>query len=352
MMVKPANSGAPLHLDTWYVAALPHEIGRSPLGRVIAGTPMALYRCEDGRPAAILDRCPHRFAPLHRGRLDGDVLRCAYHGLAFGPSGRCVANPHGDLIAPGMHIAAFPIEERHGLVWVWPGDPARADAHAIPDVSYMTAPGTRTVHSYLAADYRYDILVDNLMDLSHADYLHLGSFSGGAPLHAEMQVREEGGGVCVTRRQYAAPPPPFAAHVAPTVDITFDIRWHPGQVLTFRISVEPAEGLSGGRHVTEFAHIATPESTSRTHYFMSVTRRYDLDDTELDGFLANRQLSVIRDEDGPMLEAVDRAMDGRDLLAMRPVVLPVDTGALRVRKVMKRLLDQQESVRLAEAGDR
>lgn len=328
-----------LQHDVWYVCALPDQIDRQLKRRVIAGEPMLLYRSEAGALVALKDRCPHRFAPLSRGKLLGDIVQCGYHGLQFGTDGRCVFNPYGNVIAPNNRVRAYPTAERYGLSWVWSGDPDLCSVDKIPDLAYMTAPGHRTAHSYFTADYRYDILVDNLLDLSHAEYLHVGSFMSGTCERSETKVAEVGDELTILYTQFSAPAPPhLSGRMGDRVDQRFRIRWHPGQVITFELANVLPGGDFSDAPVIRFAHIATPETAGSTHYFISNTRDFDLDDAELDKELAARQIGVIQREDGPMLEAVDAEMDGADLLELRPVILPTDTGALRVRRLMKRLL--------------
>lgn len=300
---------------------------------------MLLYRSEAGDLVALRDRCPHRFAPLSRGKLLGDVVQCGYHGLQFGMDGRCVFNPYSEVIAPNNKVTAYPTAERHGLSWVWPGNPESCSPEKIPDLSYMTAPDHRTAHSYFKAHYRYDILVDNLLDLSHADYLHVGSFMSGTCERSETKVSEVGDQVTILYTQFNTPSPPhLSGRMGDRVDQRFHIRWHPGQVITFELANVVPGGDFSSAPVIRFAHVATPETAASTHYFISNTRDFDLDNAELDKELAARQIGVIQSEDGPMLEAVDAEMNGADLLDLRPVILPTDTGALRVRRLMKRLL--------------
>ena len=79
--------------NAWYVAAWTHEIEPGRIhARTIIDQPLVLYRTTDGI-VALEDRCPHRFAPLSLGRLEGDALRCMYHGLKFAPEYEsCIGN--------------------------------------------------------------------------------------------------------------------------------------------------------------------------------------------------------------------------------------------------------------------
>ena len=70
--------------------------------------------------------------PLSLGRLEGDTLRCGYHGLRFDARGRCVEIPGQTQIPPDAAIRAYPLVERFNWVWIWMGDPKRADPALIP----------------------------------------------------------------------------------------------------------------------------------------------------------------------------------------------------------------------------
>ena len=330
------------HRNAWYVAALPQDVGRELRRRTILGDPILLYRKLDGSLAAVMDRCPHRFAPLSRGTLHDDIIECKYHGLRFDGSGMCVLNPHGETINPAMHVHHYPAVECHGLVWIWMGNPETASLDRIPNLSYMGASGSRTVRNYIYADYRYDILVDNLLDVSHVDYLHVGSLSSGPPERGEVQVRQQGDDVFVVRTLYNSPTPPRIRDWADRIDQRFVAHWHPGQVIDFEWrGALVGQDLASGRLLARFSHYVTPETDGSTHYFMSATRYEGLDDPTLEAQVARSQVAVVQNEDGPMLEAVNAEMHGADLVDLRPVVLPTDKGAMQVRRVMKRLLRQE-----------
>ncbi len=88
----------------WYVAAYSDEVGREPLGRVLLGEPVVLYRTEAGAPVALEDRCAHRRLPLSMGKVIGDTIQCHYHALEDDCTGACVKIPGQDRIAPQMKI--------------------------------------------------------------------------------------------------------------------------------------------------------------------------------------------------------------------------------------------------------
>jgi phenylpropionate dioxygenase-like ring-hydroxylating dioxygenase large terminal subunit len=107
--------------DYWYVACRSKRLGRRPRAATVLGTPLVLFRGQNGQVGALLDRCPHRNAPLSAGRVVGDRLQCGYHGWEFGCGGVCEKIP--GLIEPGemrgRSATAFPVRDQQGLIWVW-----------------------------------------------------------------------------------------------------------------------------------------------------------------------------------------------------------------------------------------
>src|ERR1700685_560021 len=102
--------------NSWYLVAEAREVTRFlPLARTIMNENLVLYRGEDGKPIALADRCPHRFAPLSAGHIIGNNLRCGYHGMTFDRVGHCVLNPTqpSEPIQRNAYVRSYPIVERH-----------------------------------------------------------------------------------------------------------------------------------------------------------------------------------------------------------------------------------------------
>src|SRR5215471_4453184 len=105
--------------NCWYVAAWDYELKPGELiGRTIINEPVALYRASDGGLVAVEDRCCHRFAPLSKGRIEGDDLRCMYHGLKFDRTGRCIEIPGQETIPAKARVRRYAAVDRHSWVWV------------------------------------------------------------------------------------------------------------------------------------------------------------------------------------------------------------------------------------------
>jgi phenylpropionate dioxygenase-like ring-hydroxylating dioxygenase large terminal subunit len=191
----------------WYAACFGRELRRRPLARTIHGLPVVLFRDAAGRAAALVDRCPHRNAPLSLGHCEGGELRCAYHGWRFDAAGTCTEVPGLDDV-PGARVRAaesLPLCERDGLVWVVP---SRDDAalEAPPVLAQLERPGGTTVRH--RATVRASVLaaVENALDVPHTSFLHRGLFRGGrARVPVEAIVRRVDGGV---EAEYVGEPVP------------------------------------------------------------------------------------------------------------------------------------------------
>ena len=174
--------------NAWYVGAWEHEIeDGKPYAMSILGEPIVLFRAgTGGRIAALEDRCVHRLAPLSLGRCEGERLRCMYHGLLFDADGTCVEIPGQEMIPAKARVRGYPVESRAGWVWVWMGDPARADAKLIPDAIHINEPDWIFGTGYMDYDAEARLITDNLLDLSHVAFLHANSF-GSPPDYAELR---------------------------------------------------------------------------------------------------------------------------------------------------------------------
>jgi len=144
----PAPAGTFL-MNCWYMAAWDHElIDGKLLARTLLEEPVLLYRGESGRVVALDNRCCHRGAKLSNGRLEGDDVRCMYHGLKFDPGGKCIQIPGQENIPKGLGVRSYPVVEKQHIVWIWMGEAAKADPALILDISYLDDPGLRGIPDY------------------------------------------------------------------------------------------------------------------------------------------------------------------------------------------------------------
>ena len=182
----------PFLRDLWYMPALSSSLGRGQMRReMLLGEPVVLYRREDGSPVALEDRCVHRLAPLSLGRVEGDRIRCLYHGFQFDADGTCREIPGQDMIPDRACVKAYPVVEKNSWVWVWMGDPARADPALLPDLHWNTDPAWEGDGDTLFAKCDYRLFLDNLMDLTHETFVHATSIGHQAIAHTPASTGVE-----------------------------------------------------------------------------------------------------------------------------------------------------------------
>ncbi len=199
--------------NAWYMAGWDKDV---PAGEVVAaiilGQPLVLARDDAGAVFAMEDRCPHRAAPLSKGKCEQGGIRCWYHGVRFAADGRAVEVPGQETIPPALKVRTFPVVERHAAIWVWMGDAARADEALIPpfvgyrDPHWAMTPGRL---DYVAPAR---LIHDNLLDLSHIAYVHRETFGGGSEdasggwLSSALRTETLPNGVAVERARCGMPP--------------------------------------------------------------------------------------------------------------------------------------------------
>lgn len=339
--------------NCWYVAAHSNEVGPEPLRRVYLEEPVVLYRNADD-VVALEDRCPHRFAPLSMGKIVDGGIQCPYHGLVFAASGQCVHNPHGDQrIPPSARVHKYPLVERYGLVWIWPGDPAQADDALIPDFAWLEqgAPRTRG-GGHMVAAANYEICADNILDLSHADYIHPVLTSEGGSTSAPPQVTEAPRRLDVTWTWGPQPPmPTLPRHILPEKVWTRQITvWQPPACMrVFITCAETREQLDDPNLPwISGMHIMTPETALTTHYFFGGTRTLAPDDKAYGRLLVEASGQAFFEEDKPMFEAIQANLgEVTDIMSLRPLGLSGDAGSVRARSLLRRMIDSEGANRSA-----
>ena len=341
--------------DAWYCAGFAGDILVDTLKSItILGEPIALYRKADGSAAALADRCPHRFAPLSLGKVCGGEVQCGYHGLRFDAQGQCTHNPHGDGSIPkSAHVRAYPLHEQYGALWIWMGEPALADAARLPDFSAIEErAGWSHIQGYLHVRAHYQLMIDNLLDLSHVPFLH--PFLGGnmAPppeFKADIRMEQQGNSVLAISEFSSMPNTPlyqmlWEGEAPPALtDMRANIRWDAPSTLMLDtgatgVGRPRAEGPSA-----PIAHWLTPETETTTHYFWAAARDRFVGNAEVSAQITAGIDAAFRNEDEPMIEACQRNMGTSDLMSLKPVLLQTDGPAVRARRIIHIQTETQEN---------
>ncbi len=326
-------------LNGWYAAAWTEEIGRTPLERWICGRPLLMYRTLDGRAVALDGSCPHRGFPLVRGTLQGDVIRCGYHGIAFDASGACAGVPGEEHVAAAMCVHAYPLVERGGLIWIWPGAADLADPATIVD-RWLTDPAWVAVHDTKIVEGRQSLLIDNLMDLSHETYLHpdtLGNAVAETPILTESFPDH----VRLTRMMLDIPPPGLFRKMGldGTIDRGQRAEFHPPGLCLTIVHATPRNGGPTLRWTV--MHMLTPETATRTRYLWATARDFALDDASIDDAWLTTT-NMIFDQDAEAIAAQEQRLQELGE-SFRELSVGKDAGGLAARKLQRERLRAEQS---------
>ena len=331
--------------NSWYMAAWSGTVGAAPIAITIANEPIVIFRTGSG-VSALYDVCPHRAVPLSLGHVAGETIVCPYHGIAFDGGGICRKNPHVKGPPERLKTRAYPVAERDGIIWVWTGDQASADINAIPDYSWFDTPSEfATARGYLHVEADYRLVIDNLMDLAHADYIHANTV--GQPGAAEVQqaaVVRDGKTISVNTMWPDLPPSAFHRQAwtkTERVDKYLDMKWQPVSNLLLDLGVmAPGDPRKNGIR-TPGAHILTPETERTTHYFWASSRDFKLDDTALTARIGELIGTAFGSEDKPIIEAAQRNIE-RTGATLRNLTTG-DSGSALVRRELDRLATQEQA---------
>lgn len=333
--------------NAWYVACTPDEIEEKPLGRRICDERMVFFRGEGGKVAALDDFCPHRGAPLSLGTVQDGVLVCGYHGLMMGCEGRAVAMP-GQRVKGFPPVRSFPVIERYGFIWVWPGDAEAADPAKLHHLAWAESDewsyGGGLYH--VGCDYR--LMVDNLMDLTHETYVHASSIGQKEIDEAPVETRTEPEEVITSRYMEGISAPPFWQMALRGAGLPADAivdRWQicrfslPSHVM---IEVGVALAGQGGYDAPDAAKASsivvdfiTPESDGSHWYFWGMARRFAVSDTALTDTIRDGQGKIF----GEDMEMLERQQQNLDRYPDRRLLkLNIDAGGVRSRMMIDRAI--------------
>ena len=329
----------------WYVTAWAHEVTRALFPRRLLGEPVVLYRTMAGQVVALEDRCLHRRAPLSLGRVLGDEVECGYHGLRFAPSGECTLVPGQDRVPrvsgpdgrprPAC-IRSYQVVERHGFVWIWMGDAVPGVPAAIPDYHWHTDPGWESDYFYVNPQANYKLAIDNLLDLSHATFLHRGNVGSTALVEQAPETLITDDSVEVRRRlRDVENSATFAALMGlPRVDnFRGTVFQPPGDIRIYTIYEPPANVDPAQQRVFQVLTPVTPETETAHHQFLTHCRNFPAGEMR-DRFV--NDLRIAMSEDQAMLESQQRSLEN-DRPDLPILNLGTDKGPLAARRILDRL---------------
>lgn len=334
--------------NAWYMLGWRKELDATGmLARTLAEQPIVMFRGSEGNVVALRDMCPHRFAPLSLGQVSSGTITCGYHGLGFDERGQCIASPHGS-VPRVARVERFAAEERHGILWVWLGTPESARPLEIPDLSFLGAGTPLSMRAgYLHTRANYQLCVDNILDLSHADVLHPASLGGGATTRTRCQVAKTEAGLQLAWDMKNEVPLPFIAREYPgheRLDLWIDVIWTPPGIMYLEAGGGPCGTPRAAALNTFNVHIMMPEGPGTTHYFYCNRRNFRVDDADFHEHLSKALRDAFETEDKPMLEAQQLRIGDRDLDELLPLLLKSDAGPTAARRILATRMAEEQSI--------
>ncbi|ASU37047.1 Rieske (2Fe-2S) protein [Herbaspirillum sp. meg3] len=337
--------------NTWYVACSPDEIADKPLGRQICGEKIVFYRGAEGKVAAVEDFCPHRGAPLSLGFVRDGQLVCGYHGLEMGCDGKVISMP-GQRVRGFPCIRSFPVVERYGFIWVWPGEKELADPAHIHHLEWADNPEWAYGGGLYHINCEYRLMIDNLMDLTHETYVHASSIGQKEIDEAPVNTRTEGDEVITSRFMENIMAPPFWRMALRSNGLADDVpvdRWQichftpPSHVM---IEVGVAHAGKGGydadpkyKASSIVVDFITPETETSHWYFWGMARNFKPQDAELTAAIREGQGKIFG-EDRDMLE-----MQQQNILKhpeRKLLMLNIDAGGVQSRRLLDKWMAKEK----------
>jgi phenylpropionate dioxygenase-like ring-hydroxylating dioxygenase large terminal subunit len=335
----------PFPLDRWWVAGFGWELKDTPVARTLLSRPMVLFRTPDGQVGALEDRCCHKELPLSCGVVEGGGLRCGYHGLLYNHDGVVIEIPGQDRIPAKARVRTYPLVERDQILWVWIGStPDAAPADEPPPYPFHSDPKYKFGGDSYHYDAPYQLIHDNLLDLSHLGYVHLKTIGGNPSVHmnAGLTVTSTEDSVKVVRLMPGSSPPPTYSQAWPfagLIDRWQEIEFEVSHCAIWTGAMEPGSGSYDdpdreGFHMRGF-HGVTPETESSAHYFWTIATNPHPDKDDVTKLVVDQTAATFI-EDKIIIEA--QWQNQQRFPVRSQMDIHVDVGPNRARRIISSLL--------------
>ena len=339
-----ADRDTPLIKNCWYVLDRSTEIGPELKSRTVLNQSLVYFRTKDGRVSVLQNRCAHRCFPLSKGKLNkDDTIQCGYHGLTYNTEGKCVHIPSAISMSPSsISVQSYPVVEKAPAVWVWTGDPDKADPSLIPNYDWINGNQWGYGSGFFRVKANYLTIHENLMDITHFQFLHGSAL--GTPKHAEalIEVTVKGSTVNNFRINEGETVPDLHRDATGLKDAIITRHAHstfvtPGYHEALGL-FEDKEGTNNGRveYRPSILHFITPETQYTFSYWWFFARDFSAPDSELDEWYSKTTGKVF-EEDKDAIEWIEEqwATDHRPEFKEKHV--PADEGAVKMRRIVHKL---------------
>jgi vanillate O-demethylase monooxygenase subunit len=287
------------------------------------------------------------------GKVEGEIIRCPYHGFEYNQQGRCTLVPSQSTIVPQLAVRSFPLVEVGPYIWIWPGE-GEGDMSLLPDQTAIgiTRPGWRiTPFFMMEMECNFEILHENLLDTSHISFLHAGLIDSGPIAEAKFKISQTETTVRISRDVIERPTPAMAA--------TFHLE--PGKAVQRTLITEAiAPNLSVITNIFTFpdqpdrpAHIlispqgVTPANDRKCLNFLVLSSSYQ-DEQPAEAVPA---LWHLFGQDQAVLGQVQRRFDEEGGWDLPEISVRADSAALNFRRKMAAMVEEERAARsLVRAG--
>jgi phenylpropionate dioxygenase-like ring-hydroxylating dioxygenase large terminal subunit len=346
---KLADLHTPLLYNFWYVAGFREDFTHELTERVYLNRSLVTYRTEAGEPVALQNRCAHRSFPLSESWLEGDDIRCRYHGAKFNSAGQMIEVPC-QANCPKVQLRKYPLKEVGPLVWIWMGEPEAADEADIPDTSWLNVDeGWEFCTGSYHLEGNYLLMMENLMDLTHIPFLHQDTFDFPKSYAAEpVTVKTEGHSLTYTRepsdnyhRNGFLPPKLADEFEGRSYDAQSGGKFvFPGMMYGIGgFTLKDAEEGERESYAWHIPHFVTPETEGTTHYWFFHTRNFAQEDKAFSEKL--RQVLITGFEEDREAIKLLQAMHHKDHSDYREIHFTPDTPTIGMRKIVKKLAERE-----------
>jgi len=340
--------------NAWYVAGWASEFDDALRRVTLLEEHLVMYRLDADTVVALEDRCPHRLMPLSKGRRIGDDIQCGYHGMTFNCEGACVRVPGQDNVPASAYVTAYPVRQKHDIVFVWMGEQDKADEALIFDMPEFTSPDYH-VHQGDALHLRANYLnvAENLVDPAHVSFVHPTTLGNAASENVPVHVDTQGEVLVAWRWIRNAEPVGFfqkfggfSGHVD---------RWHYYYLHLPSIAVIDFGSASAELQLAEDERMRGVRIFA-LHFLTPVNEHYTIDrwmhirNAALNNEEASEQMDamfrIAFDEDKAILEAIDE----QEKLPQKrkPIRLAIDKGPTVYRRRIRDLAEAEATEDLGE----
>lgn len=244
-----------------------------------------------------------------------------------------------------MRIKSFPLVEKDALLWIWMGDAAQADASKIVAHSYHSDRGWEWSPVFLEIGCDWQLLHDNLLDLTHLAYVHRKTIGGDPDAHttsAEMKTTRTANSVLVTRWLRNSNPPPFykIAHTfAGKIDRWQDTEFVPGRIRIWSGGTDAGTGAFEGKREGGVQlmglHAVTPSTATSCYYHFTVSRNFKVGVPDVHNRVHEGARATLLEDKAVLEIQQERVLEDPDRIL---VDTKWDAGGLQARRIIEALV--------------